>query len=540
MPGVIKKIIPWIKQPPYPVEIDDSNPLMRGLVFAFNGASYFDPVGHVLPNNVGGVVPRLSSAGFGPNISGSQYLEYQDSGGYNTIGECSIVWGGWLDATLGGNRCMVSKALGNGATNTPYDLYCDSASGKVHFVRSGSGYRTYRLNTTAPVAGQYTVCGVAASSMVDGVPEAWINNVSQSVLDVGGAGTGVVQGNTTPIRIGRRSDGATQLLGSVNFLYIFNRKISAGEYFQLYANPWQGFKPHSRRLYVSAGGNTALSGDAASASVSSGSLSTSIPLAGVALTVSAGSAQITTAVPLAGDAASISLASGDVVAVIRLSGTALADAVASGILSAGIDLSGTASVLASAQGSLSGQIQLSGDALSDASASASLSAGGGLSGAALALASAQGSLSVQIQLSGAALSDALAAGALSAGSGLSGAALGVASAAGDLVTQIPLAGASLAVSSASGNITTLVQLSGASASVTSVIGSLDVLINMAGAAVAEAFSGGDLTAYIRLDAAAVVQAAASGILSAASSAPTPGYRTFKVAAERRTLRVLAP
>jgi hypothetical protein len=238
----------WKRQPQGAVEVDWNNPLTKDIVFAFNGAHRYDAAAKQLATNSGGIVTRASPKGLGPDISGTQYLDFADTPSYNTTGECSIVWGGVFDAVTGAYRSPISKALGSGSTNTPFEVYVDSISGKLVCIRSNGDYRANNLNTTPLTAGNFVVFGIAAPATIQSTPQAWVNLTEQSVTGFGGA-IGQATSNTRGIRIGRRDDSDTQLDGSVNFAFVFNRKISSDEYFALYTNPWQIFKKKKRVFY---------------------------------------------------------------------------------------------------------------------------------------------------------------------------------------------------------------------------------------------------------------------------------------------------
>lgn len=244
--GVLRVRTPWTKQPQYPVGIDWTKPITKGLVFAFNGATGLDAVSGAIPT-VSGIttLKRPSLNGAGPYISGTQYLDFPSRTEYNTTAEFSLVWGGVLDATTGAYRCSISKASGNAATNTPFDVYVDTTSGKFVLVRANAGgNRSYTLNTTTPTAGAFTTLAIASTGgLIESTHIAQVNGVVQSSITQGGSGFGAATSNTKGIRIGRRDDGVTQLNGQATFALLFSRNLTAQELASLANNPWQVFVP---------------------------------------------------------------------------------------------------------------------------------------------------------------------------------------------------------------------------------------------------------------------------------------------------------
>lgn len=236
------------RQPQHAVAVDWSNPITRGLVFAFNGAHGYDVVAKQIATNNGGIVTRPGANGLGPDISGTQNYDFANCPDYNTTGEVSIVWGGVFDGTTGAYRCPITKADTNGATNSPFEIYVDTTSGKLVFLRANAGYKAHTLSTVL-TAGAFTVFGIAAPTLIETAPAAWVNKTTQAITS-GSTGTGAAIGNTKGINIGRRPDGGTQLDGTCSFAFVFNRKISEKEYLSLYENPWQVFEPRKQVLYL--------------------------------------------------------------------------------------------------------------------------------------------------------------------------------------------------------------------------------------------------------------------------------------------------
>lgn len=230
----------------------------RGLVVLFNGATFQDLVTRNYATNSGSVVKRRNANGsLGPDISGTQYLEFPDRDALDITGALSIFWRGQFDATTGNYRCVVSKADSNGATDTPFEIYLASLDGKLTTLRaSGSVYRDYQSDATDPFGGQATsTMGVIYSDgLIQTVPLVYANNAQLSVA-TGFTTTGNCTGNAKTLRLGRRQDGGTQLDGSIECVALFNQAISGAEYLALYHDPWgELLIADPRRIYFTSGG----------------------------------------------------------------------------------------------------------------------------------------------------------------------------------------------------------------------------------------------------------------------------------------------
>jgi hypothetical protein len=230
----------------------------RGLVFLFNGATFQDLVTGKFATNSGGVVRRANANGnLGPDISGSQYLEFPDSNALDITTALSIFWRGAFDATVGNYRSVISKADTNGASNTPFEIYLASVDGKLTTFRaSGSGYRGYQSDASDPFGGQTTsTMGlIYGDGLIQTAPVLYANRTQLSVTS-GNTDTGNCIGNSKTLRLGRRQDAATQLDGSIEIVALFNQALTTSEYLGLYDDPWgQLLVPSRRVIYFGAGG----------------------------------------------------------------------------------------------------------------------------------------------------------------------------------------------------------------------------------------------------------------------------------------------
>lgn len=465
--------LPWVAAPSYPVYVDLSHPLTRGLHTAYlsgpsgsynafsplpeqritlsnPGTNYF-PAGYTRGERVVGGQPNLNTGWSGPTRPSSAPQSFSTlirckPYAENTTEKVAAIPYFYLYLSFGDgsiNKACIRARYGASVTTVASD---PTTHGTTDFI-------TYVLVHQAGVGDFLYRNGLLVASYVNaGDITSWVGN-------------------------------GTVIFRSTNYVthgYHWTCALTPDEAMAISLAPNDILLPENGVVFFSGGGAAAaLAGAAAGVASASGVLTTQIPLAGAAAVVSTAAGAISTAIPLDGQAAGVSLAAGVLTTQISLSGAALAQAVAQ----------------------------------------ANLSTGSRLTGASAGEAAAAASLTTQISLSGAALAQVLAQANLSAGSGLTGAAAGQAAASASLLTEIPLAGSAQATTTAAGGLTTIIPLAGAAASVSSASGDLTIEITLVGAALAEALAGGDLTTLIRLDGAALAEASAAGSLGVATRLP---------------------
>lgn len=478
-----------IVQPQGAVEIDWSNPLTQGLVFAVEGDNPTNFARRVQRNVLG------AGASSGVGVHGRQV----DFSGSVADFACS-----WPSSDMYGATESTIELLFYYTNTSGSHVFSQWSSESNHWLlqvsgstgavwvpaEDNSGYRR-RWDGTAFVqnAWQHVVAswrgGSSYSFVVNGVPKV-LSAVNSTATSIRSAGT-------SPVMLGTCKYG-NDITGSIAFARAWRRGFTDAEIDSLFQNAYQIFKPVQRRIYFDVGASApagaVLEGAASGAASASGALTTGIPIAGAALSVATASGALSVGIQLSGAAASMSSASGTLTAQITLSGAALAQAVSSALLSSGITMTAAAVAQAAADGTLVTAIQMLGSAQAQAGATGSLTTStGGLEGTAQASATASASLTTVIRLSGSAIAQAAASGGLTAGA------------------SIDLAGAAVSAAYASGELT--------------------VNIALTAQALAQAIAQGSLTAQILMEADAAAQAGAGAALSGGSAFVIPSARTIR-------------
>lgn len=431
------------------VEIDWSNPITRGLVFAaFPGKP--ELISDVHPLKIGGA--SLGSAESGRTFTAASatadgwYWPIPANHPLYSITTQDTIFVLMKRSSGAGYGNMFGVPYRSGAWNVPYYAWglasaADSVQGAFSFAtnattRSSSvtqatnffqnnggmraqgharnGTRSRYFAGSSPFSGDAVLTGSATDA-----PD-WSNKQPPCLFS---------RSNTAP---------GEGMAAQAAIVLVWNRELSPEEWRSIAENPGQVVRPVRRSLFtlktIAPPANTSLAGAAAAVASAYGALATGVSLSGSA------AAQAT-----AGGALSTS---------IRLTGATISQASAVGALATQIRLASAAAVQSAASGALSTAIPLSGSAVAQSSASASLAGGGAvLVGTAAAQASAAGVLSTAIVLAGVATSRVSATGALAgAAAALGGAAVARAAASGVLSTSIALSGAAVAQIAVAGNL----------------------------------------------------------------------------------------
>lgn len=236
------------RQPASPQAINVANPLARGLVFAFDGNNWRDAVTGAVAT-ASGTPTRISTPrGIATYFSGSAYLSFGSKELWNVTGSVTILWLGSFDATSGAFRTIVSKTASNGTADTPFDAYINSGTGVARFFRASAAAYSAQDISVGDVGAGYHALFFADDGNPNDTGTGYVDDTPYVAIAAGGATS--VTGTSAALRIGRRIDDATQLTGSVNGCFIWNRRLSAEEYRLLKANPWQLFAPQrTARIY---------------------------------------------------------------------------------------------------------------------------------------------------------------------------------------------------------------------------------------------------------------------------------------------------
>ncbi len=133
------------------------------------------------------------------------------------------------DITSGGDyRHFAGKHSGNGGTQNPFDFRTNSSGSALYLVRVNGGGVEYTGPSTT--IGSWKSYGLGAPSAIEDVPDFYVDGSKTSGTNKAGSGTGAPTGSNANIRVGRRADGAVQMIGAISSVAIFSRKLSDSEF----------------------------------------------------------------------------------------------------------------------------------------------------------------------------------------------------------------------------------------------------------------------------------------------------------------------
>lgn len=187
----------------------------------------------------------------------SDYLSIAHHPSYNVVGDISILWAGQL-TTGGAFRSFGSKTATNGASNNPFEFSTDNnAAPRPTLTRAQGGgiFRQYKM-ATGLTAGNYYHVGVG-QSVAATIADYYINGVYDSSPGSGGGALTPV-GDTSPLQVGRRQDGGTQMNGFTDLFAVWARRLTLEEFRALYENPYVlllGARPVPMHAVASVGGH---------------------------------------------------------------------------------------------------------------------------------------------------------------------------------------------------------------------------------------------------------------------------------------------
>ena len=221
--------VPWTRQPQFPVPIDWSNPITRGLQIA------------VLPASWAVDLASNSQLTFDSSI-----VSKDDPQGR----------GFFFNGTL--NAISLSKPISGAYTFFGYvNINATNASRNVILMGTGGAYGSMiRVDTTSWVHAQYTpaqgdVLATETGAVVSGQPTmiaaSWDGLASVSMYR-----GGILRASSAPISM--RPVATIQIgqlwSGSIYLQLLWSRALSPVEHASLAANPWQVFLGQSRRIWT--------------------------------------------------------------------------------------------------------------------------------------------------------------------------------------------------------------------------------------------------------------------------------------------------
>ena len=260
-------------------------------------------------------------------------------------------------------------------------------------------------------------------------------------------------------QIGFMSSASFSQKGNLHYYNLFDRVLSLPEIQEISANPYQVVKSTRKSLWfnISGGSGVALVGDSPQEQRATGTVSLSVPVAGISIQKAVGKGIANIGIPLAGDATVRQNTAGDLLISVPLDGNAIQRQLDSGTLSMATSISGQSKQSQSVLGALSISVTMAGDVIQRAYADGTLTN------------TAAGAIS----LTGYSLQTQIAHGLASIG--------------------VALSGHSLSVQSGDGKPTTLVPLSGVVAQAQLVSGGLGVKVDLLGHMLQKAISNASLS-----------------------------------------------
>lgn len=307
----------WNSTPAFPVDINLAHPLvanrnLRFFIVFINGIAY-DLVNHLVgtSNGSASVLPRPGTAqsrGFMAKLasSTSDFFSFNDCSGHNITAELTLAWRGII-ATGGAFRHFAGKHASNGATDNPFDFRTtNDASPYPVLGRAGSGALANALYTAnsniSPSSTTVRTIEVAHNGTSTSNPTFWIDSTSVTSINSANTPSSFV-GNTTGLRVGRRTDGAVQQDGHTEYVAGWAANLTSAELALFRKEPYALLRPVKTRLYYdvpSAGVSVNLTGNSATASRGTLGVTHTNPLTGIGNTFSSGTLGVTHTNPLTG------------------------------------------------------------------------------------------------------------------------------------------------------------------------------------------------------------------------------------------------
>lgn len=249
----------WTRQPQRPTGVS-AEWETRGLVALFDTRLGVELIHN---NRASNLSTTLSPAagGMAADFSGTANQQYAHRPAYATTGAMTLVILFDVDA-LSSYGALIAKQA-SPTTYCPYELRLGNGStdSTISWLRGASG--TYTFGTASGsnliAAGDKAVHLIWRISEASSSGSAFVNGTK---YDFSAAGVTPLD-NGSSVWIGRRSDGATQLDGRIYYVALFNRAISDAEAQALTANPWQLYAKRPKRIFLSTGGGSGVTGTAA-------------------------------------------------------------------------------------------------------------------------------------------------------------------------------------------------------------------------------------------------------------------------------------
>lgn len=245
-----------VRQPQYPVGIDQSNPITRNIAFAWNAAvpTVVNRERLATANNTTNAVSpngkAVDCAVSQVNLEFANYQPIVTSDGSGTGDFTVMVFAN--PAAAGGGAIEHVLAQKNDAEGVPYaQFFLGAHAGALAAYVSGSfNFFTYNADQTEAVA-----AGVCDGNyhLWTGVRQATNHTLYKDGLSVAtAAGTvrNISQANRY-LAVGSRGNGTTDSYrDQAVYAFGWNRALTQAEIKIILDNPWQIFKPATRRIWM--------------------------------------------------------------------------------------------------------------------------------------------------------------------------------------------------------------------------------------------------------------------------------------------------
>lgn len=251
----------WLpnQQPNFPVEVDCSDPLTRGMRGAFTSQGFMRDEFNAVQAASDNSTQKRTLSGAQRDYASLQRTTFPNRADYGLSSASTVVVIADVD-TLTDYGALIScqnttttngweLRLGNTATDSRIISHRANTSEKQFAASAGNliaaGSRRNFISVSYP------------NSSVESVPTFNVNGVSYTGSATVGSATGPFTASTAQLAIGARLGGTTSLDGAVLFAGLWSRVLSFSELESIRLNPWKIFRPKSSRALVAVSGGGA-------------------------------------------------------------------------------------------------------------------------------------------------------------------------------------------------------------------------------------------------------------------------------------------
>ncbi len=242
-------ILPSSSPPRGPAPVNWANPITRGLVIAYFASSNFDHAGTRVPNNTDKTNNQQSANQYGAamRFTGSQAvntLTIDHKVTNNLSGATAMTVVTVTTAAAGAERPICGVW---GGTNRWY-MGINSSGYPLFAVNGGAASRVYMCNVVTAFDHRTSLAAVW-----DGSSDTC--KLYKAGAEISGAKSGTAQAaigsHTMGPSIGAQSTGgAAKHSGTIEYVLVFNRALSAAEIRSISENPYQVLRPANDRLWL--------------------------------------------------------------------------------------------------------------------------------------------------------------------------------------------------------------------------------------------------------------------------------------------------